>query len=97
MGTPQVDATHLELLRRLVIGDPVAAASVVAGGRSDAGLLDAPTASLVRLAATAAVGGSSAAEQAAVDACRAAGADDADVAAVLARVGMSRAAPPGPI
>jgi hypothetical protein len=88
------DASQLELLRRLVIGDVAAATSVVASGRAASALLDGRTAALVRLASVATIGGSATAEQAAVDACRSAGVADTEVAAVLERAHAMRSGPP---
>ena len=90
---PSLDASQLELLRRLVIGDLGAATSVVASDRAASPLLDGRSAALVRLAAVATIGSSANAEQAAVEACRSAGVPDVDVAVVLERAHASRSGP----
>lgn len=82
-----MDALDRELLRRMVIGDPRAVDEILSSRRGSG--LDDRTASLVRLAAIATLGGGGLATSAAIEACQAAGVGDEAIAAVLDRTGRS--------
>jgi 4-carboxymuconolactone decarboxylase len=89
-----VERAQLELLRRLALGDPNTTHLLLCGQAIEPPLLNERTSALVRLAALAAVGGSVAAYQAAVDAALASGAEEDQtvdvVFAVAPIIGLAR-------
>ena len=77
---------HLELLRRLALSDESTISTVMAGRLVEPRLLDAKTASLVRIAGLVAMESGSSSYQSAVDAAHAAGAEDDEIIEVLIAV-----------
>ncbi len=77
---------HLELLRKLALGDEATLRSVVAGSSPHAELIDIRARGLVRVAASAGVSSQGASLAAAIDVARAAGVTDRTIEATISMV-----------
>ncbi len=89
MGSDSIGGTlhpHLDLLRRLVVGDDTTLDQVMSADPIEGDLLDELTRCLMRFAAAVAIDPAGSVCSAQVDSCRAAGADDDTLVAVIAAV-----------